>query len=80
MPGAKHIVGKRVTQRAINSLKKDPINGSESWCELDGMFGKLTLSTIYRPIKGRNIQASLPSDYENYDKQIEEIYESENIV
>jgi hypothetical protein len=77
LPGARHITGRRVTQRAINSLRKDPIHGNEAWVEYDNIFGKMTLTTIYEPIKGRNIQASLPTDYESMDAEIEAIYESE---
>lgn len=80
LPGSKHISGKRVTQKAINALKKDVVHGNEAWVECDGSFGKIRLTTIYKPIKGRNIQASLPSDYESYDKEIEAIYEGENKV
>jgi len=66
LPGAIADKKSRVTQKAIDNLIKDPINGNEAYLDMAGEFGKVRFTDIYKPVKGYHIEAHvLPEEEEN---------------
>lgn len=57
LPGARKDKNSRITQRAIDNLTRDSINGNEAFIEYSGTFGKVRFSDIFRPINGYHYEA-----------------------
>jgi hypothetical protein len=57
LPGAIADKYSRVTQEAIDNLKKDPINGNEAYIDMGGDFGKVQFGDIYKPNSQYHIEA-----------------------
>jgi len=57
LPGAISDKHSRVTQAAIDNLKRDPIHGNPAYLDIRGEFGVVTFKDIYKPIKGFHIDA-----------------------
>jgi len=57
LPGAKRDGVTRVTQRAIDGLRRDPIHGNYAYLDAMGVFGAVQFSEIYKPIPGLSIEA-----------------------
>jgi len=49
LPGARASKNGRVTQRAIDNLKIDQVNGNQAYLEAYGQFGKTTFKNIFSP-------------------------------
>jgi len=47
----------RITQKAIDNLEDDPVNGNEAYIEYSGKFGKTRFKDIYKPIPGMQWEA-----------------------
>ena len=59
LPGAKADKSSRITQRAIDNLTEDPVNGNEAYLEYSGKFGTTIFKDIYKPIKGLQWEARI---------------------
>ncbi len=57
LPGAMHDRHCRVTQRAIDNLKVDPVRGNSAYIVNGGVFGVVKFSKIYKPRRGRHYEA-----------------------
>ena len=57
LPGAKSDGNSRITQRAIDNLNEDPINGNDAYLEFSGKFGRTRFRDIYKPIPGMQWEA-----------------------
>ncbi len=57
LPGAMADKHSRVTQKAIDNLKKDPVNGNPAYIVNGGEFGVVRFKKIYKPRKGRHYEA-----------------------
>jgi len=57
LPGAISDKKSRVTQKAIDNLIRDPINGNDAFLDMSGEFGKIKFTDIYKPIQGYHIEA-----------------------
>lgn len=49
LPGAIRGKHSRVTQKAIDNLKEDPVNGNQAYLEMKGKFGVTRFTDIYKP-------------------------------
>jgi len=50
LPGARADPQSRVSQRAIDNLQRDPINGNWAYIDDGGLFGRVQFTEIYKPI------------------------------
>ena len=57
LPGAITDTASRVTQRAIDNLKRDSIHGNEAYLDMGGEFGKIQFTNIFRPNPKYHIEA-----------------------
>lgn len=57
LPGAMADKHSRVTQKAIDNLTRDPINGNTAYIVNGGEFGVVRFKKIYKPKKGRHYEA-----------------------
>jgi len=57
LPGARADKASRVSQRAIDNLVRDPINGNEAFIEYSGIFGKIKFCDIFKPVPGFHYEA-----------------------
>jgi len=57
LPGAVKDKKSRVTQKAIDNLIRDPINGNEAFLDMGGDFGKVRFTDIYKPVAGYHLEA-----------------------
>lgn len=57
LPGARSDKTSRVSQRAIDNLMRDPINGNQAFIEYSGTFGKVRFSDIFKPRNGYHYEA-----------------------
>jgi len=57
LPGARSDNISRISQRAIDNLDEDPVNGNEAYLEFSGKFGKTRFKDIYKPINGMQWEA-----------------------
>lgn len=54
LPGAKADKTTRVTQHAIDNLKRNPVTGNHAYLDYSGMFGVTVFKDIYKPILGKH--------------------------
>jgi len=59
LPGARTDNVSRITQKAIDNLEEDPLNGNEAYIEYSGKFGKTRFKDIYKPIPGMQWEARI---------------------
>jgi RecA/RadA recombinase len=59
LPGARTDNVSRITQKAIDNLEEDPINGNEAYIEYSGKFGKTRFKDIYKPTPGMQWEARI---------------------
>ena len=57
LPGARSDNISRISQRAIDNLDEDHVNGNEAYLEFSGKFGKTRFKDIYKPIIGMQWEA-----------------------
>ena len=57
LPGAKADKMSRVTQKAIDNLVMDPVNGNQAWIEFTGKFGRIQFTDIFKPFDGYHYEA-----------------------
>jgi len=63
LPGAmKDEKHSRVSQGAIDNLRADPYN--QAYISSKGKFGKIVFKDVFAPVKGYNIEAYTPRDFE----------------
>jgi hypothetical protein len=62
LPGARSDKTSRVTQKAIDNLTRDPINGNEAFIEYSGTFGKVRFGDIYKPLPGFHYEAHVEGE------------------
>jgi len=52
LPGARSDNISRISQRAIDNLDEDNINGNAAYLEYSGKFGKTVFKDIFKPVPG----------------------------
>lgn len=67
LPGAHADRKARVSQKAIDNLERDPVNGNYGYLEYSGKFGRLRFTKIYRPPQGLSIEAQVEPKKEDED-------------
>jgi len=60
LPGAKVDGVTRIKQTAIDSLRRDKINGNYAYVDAMGVFGVVRFRDIYKPSNGVSLEARLP--------------------
>ena len=64
LPGAITEKNIRLTQRAIDGLKRDPVHGNQAYLVEGGEFGLVTFSDIYKPVDGYHYEAHVETKNE----------------
>jgi len=59
LPGSIAEKNCRVTQKAIDNLLRDPVNGNEAYIDMGGEFGITKFADIFKPIPGYHIEAHI---------------------
>ena len=59
LPGAIRDPTSRVTQRAIDNLRRDPINGNNAYIDAGGLFGGVKFPRIFKPSKKLSWEARI---------------------
>jgi hypothetical protein len=57
LPGARADSISRITQKAIDNLSEDKVNGNEAYLEYSGKFGTTIFKDIFKPIPGMQWEA-----------------------